>query len=343
MTKKAFITGITGQDGAYLAKHLLDIGGYEIIGLVRRSSVGNFSRLQRLGIDPGCIEMETFDLCEPLNIQRLINKHKPQEIYNLAAQSFVGSSFEIPLYTMDVDANGVYRLVDAIINTDLDIKLYQASTSEMFGKVQTVPQDENTPFYPRSPYGVAKLAAFWYVKNFRESVGLFGCNGILFNHESPLRGEEFVTRKITLGLAKLHAGVGGPVQLGNLNASRDWGHAADYVTVMHQILQQTVPDDYVISSDETHTVREFCEKAAAYIGYKLEWHGNGINEYGIDAKSGKVLIQVNEQFFRPAEVDLLLGNSKKARETLGWKPRYDFDNLVYEMMESDLKLVGGKN
>lgn len=343
MTKKVFITGITGQDGAYLAKYLLDMGGYEIIGLVRRSSVNNFSRLRQLGIDHNSIKMETFDLCEPLNIQRLIQKHKPQEIYNLAAQSFVGSSFEIPLYTMDVDANGVYRIVDAIVNTDLSIKLYQASTSEMFGKVQTIPQDENTPFYPRSPYGVAKLAAFWYVKNFRESVGLFGCNGILFNHESPLRGEEFVTRKITLGLAKLHAGVGGPVQLGNLNSSRDWGHAADYVRVMHTMLQQDTPDDYVVSSEKTHTIREFCEKAASYIGYKLEWQGEGINERGVDAVSGKVLIEVNEKFFRPAEVDLLLGNSKKARENLGWELKYTFDDLVHEMMESDLQLIGGKN
>lgn len=342
MSKKVFITGITGQDGAYLTKYLIDQGGYEIVGLVRRSSVNNFSRLRQLGIDPESIKIETFDLCEPLNIQRLIQKHQPDEIYNLAAQSFVGSSFEIPLYTMEVDASGVYRIVDAIINTDLGIKFYQASTSEMFGKVQCVPQDENTPFYPRSPYGVAKLAAFWYVKNFRESVGLFGCNGILFNHESPLRGEEFVTRKITLGLSKLHSGTGGPVQLGNLNASRDWGHAADYVRVMHAMLQQDQADDYVISSDETHTVREFCEKAAAYIGYNLEWHGSGVEEKGIDSKTGKILIEVNEKYFRPAEVDLLLGNSRKARQQLGWKLKYSFNDLVYEMMESDLKLASGK-
>lgn len=341
MNKKVFITGITGQDGAYLTKYLQDQGGYDIVGLVRRSSVDNFSRLKRLGIDIDSIKIETFDLSEPLNILKLIQKHQPCEIYNLAAQSFVGSSFEIPLYTMDVDANGVYRMVDAIINTDIDIKLYQASTSEMFGKVQAVPQDETTPFYPRSPYGVAKLAAFWYVKNFRESRGLFGCNGILFNHESPLRGEEFVTRKITLGLARLHASIAGSVQLGNINASRDWGHAADYVRVMHKILQQDTADDYVISSDETHTVREFCEKAAAYTGYDLVWTGQGVDEKGIDSKTGKVLFEVNPEFFRPAEVDLLLGNSQKARQRLNWKLEYTFDDLVYEMMESDLKLVKG--
>lgn len=339
MSKKVFITGITGQDGAYLTKYLLDIGGYDIIGLVRRSSTNNFSRLKNLGVNLNDIQIEAFDLCEPLNIQKLINKHKPEEIYNLAAQSFVGGSFDIPLYTMEVDAAGVYRIVDAIINTDINIKLYQASTSEMFGKVQQTPQDENTPFYPRSPYGVAKLSAFWYVKNFRESVGLFGCNGILFNHESPLRGEEFVTRKITLGLAKIHAGINEAVQLGNLNASRDWGHAADYVRVMHSMMQQPYADDYVISSDETHTVREFCEKAASYIGYNLEWHGSGLNEKGIDSKTGKTLIEVSSKYFRPAEVDLLLGNSSKAREKLGWKLNYSFDDIVYEMMEFDLKLV----
>lgn len=339
MTKRAFVTGITGQDGAYLAKHLLEMGDYEVIGLVRRTSSNDFSRLRKLGVDPRSVRMETFDLSEPFNMQRLIRRHSPDEIYNLAAQSFVGSSFDIPAYTMEVNSIGVCRIVDAILNTNKDTRFYQASTSEMFGKVQQIPQSESTPFYPRSPYGVAKLSAFWYVKNTRESYDWFGCNGILFNHESPIRGEEFVTRKITLGLANLHLNGGPPVMLGNMNSKRDWGHAADYVRAMHAMLQQDAPDDYVISSDETHCIREFCEIAAQHLGYDVRWEGEGLGEKGIDAKSGKMLFGVDERFFRPAEVDLLLGDSTKARTTLGWQRRYSFSDLVEEMMRSDLDHV----
>lgn len=341
MTKTVFVTGITGQDGAYLVKHLAQIGRYKIVGLVRRSSTNDFSRLEYLGIDPRSITIETFDLTEPFNLQRLIRKYNPEEIYNLAAQSFVGSSFDIPLYTMDVNAIGVARMVDSILHTDPSIKFYQASTSEMFGKVQSTPQTEETAFYPRSPYGVAKLAAFWYVKNQRESSDFFGCNGILFNHESPLRGIEFVTRKITVGLANLHKRNGPVIELGNLNASRDWGHAADYVRAMHLMLQQFLPDDYVISSDETHSIREFCEIAASYMGYNIEWIGEGVAEKGIDKQSGKTIFAVNEKFFRPAEVEFLLGDSAKAKSNLGWKRNYSFQNLVEEMMRADLERVNG--
>lgn len=344
MTKTAIISGITGQDGAYLTKHLLELGGYKIIGLVRRSSLLNLSRLERLNIDLSLIEFETFDLSEPFMVQNLIKKYKPQEIYNLAAMSFVAASFEIPLYTMDTNASSVFRFVTSIMNTDPSIKFYQAGTSEMFGKVQSVPQTESTPFYPRSPYGVAKLAAHWYVKNYRESYNFFGCNGILFNHESPLRGPEFVTRKITSGLADIFVNNGPPVILGNLNAVRDWGHAADYVNAIHLILQQTLPDDYIISTNEAHTVREFCEIATDHLGYTLEWHGSGLDEIGRDKKSGKILIKTDKKFTRPAEVDLLLGDNSKAKKILGWKQKYNFTDLVKEMVTSDVELARkGKN
>lgn len=339
MTKTAIISGITGQDGAYLTRHLLELGGYRIVGLVRRSSLLNMSRLERLNIDLSSIEIETFDLSEPFMVQNLIKKYKPDEIYNLAAMSFVAASFEIPLYTMNTNASSVFTFVTSIMNTDPSIKFYQAGTSEMFGKVQTVPQTENTPFYPRSPYGVAKLAAYWYVKNYRESYNFYGCNGILFNHESPLRGPEFVTRKITLGLANIFVNNGPPVILGNLNAVRDWGHAADYVNAIHLMLQQNEPDDYVISTNEAHTVTEFCEIAADHLGYKLEWQGKGLDQIGIDTKSGKVLIKTDKKFIRPAEVDLLLGDNSKAKQILGWKQNYSFSKLITEMVNCDVDLI----
>lgn len=339
MTKTAIISGITGQDGAYLTKHLLELGGYKIVGLVRRTSLVNLSRLERLNIDLSSIEIETFDLAEPFMVQNLIRKYKPQEIYNLAAMSFVAASFEIPLYTMDTNATSVFKFVTSIMNTDPSIKFYQAGTSEMFGKVQAVPQNEDTAFYPRSPYGVAKLAAYWYVKNYRESYNFFGCNGILFNHESPLRGPEFVTRKITLGLADIFVNNGPPVTLGNLNAVRDWGHAADYVNAIHLMLQQDKPDDYIVSTNEAHTVMEFCEIAAEHLGYQLEWQGEGLDQVGVDKKTGKILIQIDQKFMRPAEVDLLLGDNSKAKKTLGWKQNYSFIDLVKEMINSDVELI----
>lgn len=337
MTKRAMVTGVTGQDGAYLAKHLQDLG-YDIIGLVRRSSSSDFIRMRTLGVDLSKLTIDTFELCEPINMQNLIRKHKPDEIYNLAAQTFVASSFETPLYTMEANANGVYRWMDALLHTDRNVKFYQASTSEMFGLAKTIPQHEDTPFHPRSPYGVAKLAAHWFVKNYRESYDLFACNGILFNHESPLRGTEFVTRKITHNLCKLHAGKGGPVRLGNLNSVRDWGHAADYVRAMHLMMQQDTADDYVIGSDEVHSVREFCEIAASFLGYDLTWEGTGVDEVGIDRKSGKVLIQVDLRFMRPAEVEYLQSDCSRAKSKLGWTRKYTFRQIVEEMIRYDLEL-----
>jgi GDPmannose 4,6-dehydratase len=338
MKKTAIITGITGQDGAYLTKHLLELGDYNVVGLARRSSSGDFFRLKRLGIDLGSITIDTFDLCEPFSMARMIDKYKPDEIYNLAAQSFVGASFETPLYTMEVNATGVYRWVEAIVNSKLPIKFYQAGTSEMFGMAQEIPQTERTSFYPRSPYGVAKLSAYWFVKNYRESHNLFGCNGILFNHESPLRGLEFVTRKITNGLARLHLGKSGPVALGNIDSVRDWGHAEDYVAAMHTMMQQDKPGDYVISTNEIHTVREFCEIASKQLGYDLKWVGTGLDEQGIDTVTGKVLITINPKFFRPTDVDFLQGDCEKAKIQLQWCRKHSFNDLVTEMVLSDLKL-----
>lgn len=332
--KTAIITGITGQDGAYLTRHLLSLGNYDIVGLARRSSNPAFTRLDRLRVDTSGIRMDTFDLCEPFSMQRMIERYQPTEIYNLAAMSFVGSSFETPLYTMEVNATGVYRWMEAIANTDRSIRFYQAGTSEMFGLVQTNPQNEDTPFYPRSPYGVAKLSAHWFVKNYRESYGLFACNGILFNHESPLRGMEFVTRKITSGLVAARNG-GGPVMLGNINAVRDWGHAADYVRAMHLMLQQPQPDDYVVSSGEVHSVREFCEVAARCLGFEMEWRGEGVDEIGVDRETGKVLIGIDPRYMRPAEVEYLRGDSSRAEAKLGWSRSYSFADLVNEMVMSD--------
>lgn len=336
--KKALITGITGQDGAYLAKHLLGLG-YEVVGLHRRVSNPTFHKLNLIGVDTRKIGTDVFDLCEPFSMQRMIEKHQPDEIYNLAAMSFVGSSFDTPLYTMEANATGVYRWMDAILNTNRNIRFYQAGTSEMFGLVQTNPQNEQTPFYPRSPYGVAKLSAHWFVKNYRESYGLFACNGILFNHESPLRGIEFVTKKITTGFARIQKGGNEPVRLGNINAVRDWGHAADYVKAMHLMMQQSEPDDYVISSGEVHSVREFCEIAARFVGFDMQWINEGVDEIGVDSKSGKTLVKIDPRYMRPADVEYLRGDCSKAEGMLGWKREYSFTELVKEMVSHDLSHV----
>ncbi len=338
MSKKvALITGIRGQDGAYLAKLLLE-KGYEVWGADRRSGDSSFWRLKELGIE-NHVKIVYMDLLEFTNIIRVIKEVKPDEVYNLAAQSFVQASFEMPILTAEVDAIGVIRLLEAIRTYKPDTKFYQASTSEMFGKVQEIPQTEKTPFYPRSPYGVAKLFGHWITVNYRESFNMFACSGILFNHESPLRGLEFVTRKITYGLARIKYGLQEKLILGNLDAKRDWGYAAEYVEAMWLMLQQDEPDDYVIATGETHTVREFVERAAEVAGFKIEWEGEGVNTKGIDVKSGKVIVEVSPQFYRPAEVDILLGNPKKAKEKLGWEPRTRFEDLVRIMMEADLDRV----
>ena len=335
--KKALITGIRGQDGAYLAKFLLE-KGYEVWGADRRSGDSSNWRLKELGIEKD-VKIVYMDLLELTNIMRVIEKVQPDEVYNLAAQSFVGASFEQPILTSEIDAIGVLKILEAIRTLKPDTKFYQASTSEMFGKVQEIPQTEKTPFYPRSPYGVAKLFAHWMTVNYRESFDIFACSGILFNHESPLRGLEFVTRKITYSLAKIKYGLQDKLLLGNLDAKRDWGYAKEYVEGMYLMLQQENPDDYVLATGETHTVREFVEKAAQIAGFDIVWEGEGVNSRGIDRKSGKTIIEVSPDFYRPAEVDLLLGNPKKAEEKLGWKPKTKFEDLVSIMMEADLKRV----
>jgi len=335
--KKALITGIRGQDGAYLAKFLLE-KGYEVWGADRRSGDSSNWRLKELGIEKD-VKIVYMDLLELTNIMRVIEKVQPDEVYNLAAQSFVGASFEQPILTSEIDAIGVLKILEAIRTLKPDTKFYQASTSEMFGKVQEIPQTEKTPFYPRSPYGVAKLFAHWMTVNYRESFDIFACSGILFNHESPLRGLEFVTRKITHSLAKIKYGLQDKLLLGNLDAKRDWGYAKEYIEGMYLMLQQENPDDYVLATGETHTVREFVEKAAQIAGFDIVWEGEGVNSRGIDRKSGKTIIEVSPDFYRPAEVDLLLGNPKKAEEKLGWKPKTKFEDLVSIMMEADLKRV----
>jgi len=337
MKKKALITGIRGQDGAYLAKFLLE-KGYEVWGADRRS--GDFSnwRLKELGIDKE-IKYIYMDLLEFTNIFRVIDKVQPDEIYNLAAQSFVGVSFEQPILTAEVDAIGVLRILEAIRTLKPNTKFYQASTSEMFGKVQEVPQTEKTPFYPRSPYGVAKLFGHWITVNYRESYNIFACSGILFNHESPLRGIEFVTRKITYGVARIKYGLQNKIVLGNLSSKRDWGYAPEYVEAMWLMLQQDEPDDYIIATNETHEVREFVELAFKVVDIDIKWEGEGVNEKGIDKKTGKILVEVSPEFFRPAEVDLLIGDYSKAEKKLGWKPKTKFSDLVQIMVEADLKRV----
>lgn len=344
--KKALITGITGQTGSYLAEILLD-KGYEVHGLIRRSSSFNTGRIDHLYSDSHKSEVKLFlhygDLSDSSNLSRLLEKIKPDEIYNLAAQSHVRVSFDLPEYTSDVTAIGALRLLDAIRESGIKTKFYQASSSEMFGKAFEIPLKETSPFYPRSPYGVAKVYAYWIAKNYRESYGIFACNGILFNHESPRRGETFVTRKITRGLARIKLGKDDRLYLGNLSAERDWGYAKDYAEAMYLMLQQKKPDDYVIATNEKHTVREFCEESAKHLGFDIVWKGKGLNEKGIDKKTGKILIEIDKRYFRPAEVDVLLGDYSKAKKALGWKPKVKFKELVKMMTESDLELEKNKN
>ena len=337
MNKNALVTGITGQDGAYLAKLLLE-KGYEVYGTYRRSASTNLWRLEELGV-ANDIKLVSFDLLEYSNIRRVIEKSQPTEFFNLAAQSFVATSFEQPLYTADVDGLGVTRILESIRDVNPKIRFYQASTSEMFGLVQETPQSERTPFYPRSPYGVAKLYAHWMTVNYRESYGMHASSGILFNHESPLRGQEFVTRKITAGLARIKHGLQETLELGNMDALRDWGFAGDYVEGMWRMLQQPTADDYVLATGVTTKVRDFVQVSASVAEFQLEWRGSGVDEVGIDAKSGKTVVKVNPEFYRPAEVELLLGDPGKAKSQLGWTPKTTLEGLVQMMMEADLKRV----
>ena len=327
--KTALITGITGQDGSYLAEFLLD-KDYEVHGIIRRSSLINTHRIDHIYDQ---INLHYGDLTDSTNLVRVIQQVQPDEIYNLGAQSHVKVSFEMPEYTGQTDALGTLRILEAIrlLGMENKTRIYQASTSEMFGKVQEIPQRETTPFYPRSPYGVAKVYGYWIVKNYRESYGLHASSGILFNHESPRRGETFVTRKITRALSRISVGQQKLLTLGNLDAKRDWGHAKDFVEAMWLMLQQEVPDDYVISTGEQYSVREFVEKAAPYFGIKIEWMGEGLEETGYDTISGNKVVVVDSKYFRPAEVDTLLGDSTKAKEKLGWKPKISFDELIEDM------------
>jgi GDPmannose 4,6-dehydratase len=341
MARTALVTGITGQDGAYLSRLLLD-KGYRVFGAFRRGASLNLWRLNELGINEGDLTFIPFELLEYANIRRAIAEAEPDEIYNLGAQSFVGISFEQPLFTADVNALGVTRMLEAIREVNPAIKFYQASTSEMFGKVQAIPQNERTPFYPRSPYAVAKLFAHWTTINYRESYRLFACCGILFNHESPLRGIEFVTRKVTCGLARIREGLQDVVELGNLDAKRDWGFAADYVDGMWRMLQQPDPDDYVLATGATTSVRSFCDLAAAAVGFDLTWEGQGPNSFGIDRRSGRTIIRVNPKLYRPAEVDLLIGDATKAGEKLGWVPETSLAELVEAMAKADLRRARAK-
>lgn len=339
--KKALITGITGQDGSYLAELLLE-KNYEVHGIIRRSSSFNTGRIDHI-INDGEKEDRFYfhhgDLTDASNLNRLLEKIQPDEIYNLAAQSHVKVSFDMPDYTAQVDALGTLRFLDAIRETRINTRFYQASTSELFGKVQEIPQTEKTPFYPRSPYGVAKLYGYWIMVNYREAYGLYACNGILFNHESPRRGETFVTRKITRAAARIKEGLQENLLLGNLDAKRDWGYAPEFVEGMWRMLQQPEPDDYVLATGETHTVREFVDLSFRELGIELEWRGQGADEQGIDTASGKVLVAVDPTYYRPTEVDLLIGNPQKARDILGWEPQIKFEELVRLMARSDWEKV----
>jgi GDPmannose 4,6-dehydratase len=334
--KKAFITGVTGQDGSYLAELLLD-KGYEVHAIIRRSSVFTTQRIEHI------FENNRFytyhgDLTDSSNLHRLLTKIKPDEVYNLGAQSHVAVSFEVPEYTAEVGAIGAIRLLDVIRDLGLHCKYYQASTSELYGGIPgTEPQNELTPFHPKSPYGVAKLYAYWITVNYREAYDLYACNGILFNHESPRRGETFVTKKITQAVARIYQGKQDKLMLGNLNAKRDWGHAKDYVYAQWLMLQQETPKDYVIASGETHTVREFTELAFKEVGIDIIWEGSGINEKGVDQQSGMVIVGVDEKYFRPAEVEVLLGDPSKAENELGWKRQVTFQELVSSMVRYDLE------
>jgi len=344
VSKRALITGITGQDGAYLTELLLN-KGYEVHGIKRRASLFNTNRIDHLYHDPHekgrDLTLHYGDLSDSSNLIRIVKEVQPDEIYNLAAQSHVAVSFESPEYTADVDALGTLRLLEAIRILGLENKcrFYQASTSELFGEVQETPQTESTPFYPRSPYAVAKLYAYWITVNFRESYGMYACNGILFNHESPLRGETFVTRKITRALARIKLGMQDRLYLGNLDAKRDWGHAKDYVEMQWLMLQQDTPDDYVIATGTQHSVREFVDIAANELELTIRWEGSGVEEKGYDAKTDKCIVAVDPGYFRPAEVETLLGNPAKAKEKLGWTPSIPFEELVKEMIVADTKLV----
>ena len=337
MRKKALITGITGQDGSYLAELLLE-KGYEVIGMVRRSSLASTGRLHPL-LHKGSLQLIEGDLSDSTSLRRVLERAEPDEIYNLAAMSHVQSSFLVPEYTVDIDGVGVLRLLEAVKEMTPFAKVYQASTSELFGKVRHSPQTEETPFYPRSPYGVAKLYAYWTVVNYREAYQLFACNGILFNHESPRRGESFVSRKISLGVSRIALGLSSKLSLGNLDAYRDWGYAKDFVEGMWLMLQQEKPQDFVLATGKTHTVREFVEKAFLEVGISLVWEGKGLEEKGIEASSGKVLVDVSKEFFRPAEVDFLLGDPTKAFQEMGWKAKTSFDELVSLMVQSDYKEI----
>lgn len=342
--KVALITGVTGQDGGYLAELLLR-KGYIVHGIKRRSSSFNTGRVDHLYNDPHLPNVRFFlhygDMTDATNLIRIVQETQPTEIYNLAAQSYVQVSFETPEYTANADALGVLRILEAVrvLGMTERVRFYQASTSELYGLVQEVPQRETTPFYPRSPYAVAKLYGYWITVNYREAYNLHASNGILFNHESPVRGETFVTRKITRAVAAIHRGWQDRLFLGNLDAKRDWGHARDYVEGMWRILQQGEPDDYVLATGETHSVREFVERAFAYVGLQIEWLGHGIEEKGIDKKSGRVLVEVDKRYFRPTEVDVLIGDASKAHQRLGWRPEIKFAELVDEMMEADLATV----
>jgi GDPmannose 4,6-dehydratase len=340
----ALITGVTGQDGAYLAEFLLD-KGYEVHGVKRRSSSFNTERVDHLYQDPHetkvSFTLHYGDMTDATNIVRLVQQVKPTEIYNLAAQSHVMVSFETPEYTANADALGTLRMLEAIriLGMEKTARFYQASTSELYGKVRETPQNEDTPFYPRSPYGAAKLYAYWITVNYREAYGMHASNGILFNHEGPTRGETFVTRKITRAVAAIDLGLQDELFLGNLNAERDWGHARDYVAGMWRILQQAIPDDYVLATGEKHSVREFVEVAFARIGRHIEWRGEGIDETGLDAASGKILVRVDPRYFRPTEVDCLVGDASKARRKLGWTATTSFAEMVAEMVDSDMAAV----
>ena len=345
MSKVALITGITGQDGSYLAELLLE-KGYEVHGIIRRASTFNTKRIDHLYQDPHEEDVRLFlhygDLTDTSNLNRLLEKIQPDEIYNLGAQSHVGVSFKSPEYTAEATGVSTLRILDAIRETGIKTKFYQASTSELFGGLpDTAPQNENTPFYPKSPYGVAKLYSYWITVNYRESYNMFACNGVLFNHESPRRGETFVTRKITRAVASIMAGKQEKLSLGNMDAKRDWGFAGDYVEGMWRILQQEKPQDYVLATNETHTVREFVELAFAEVGIEIEWKGTGVDEKGYDKATGRMLVDVNPRYFRPAEVELLWGDSSKAERELGWERKVSFRDLVSMMVDSDMKEIAG--
>jgi GDPmannose 4,6-dehydratase len=345
--KVALITGITGQDGSYLTELLLE-KGYEVHGIIRRHSVISTTRIDSLFENPEIGNKLLFlhygDMTDTSNLNRLIEKVKPNEIYNLAAQSHVAVSFEVPEYTAEATGVGTLRILDAIRESGLNCKFYQASTSEMFGGLpETAPQNEKTPFYPKSPYGVAKLYSYWITVNYREAYNLFACNGILFNHESPRRGETFVTRKITRAVASIIAGKQHKLSLGNLDAKRDWGYAGDYVEGMWRILQQDKPGDYVLATNETHTVREFVERSFSEVGIELIWDGTGVDEKGYDKNTGNLLVDVNSKYFRPAEVELLWGDSSKAENELNWKRKVDFKGLIHMMVDTDMREIAGKS